>query len=296
MTNHLKFIVVTVFTLLLALYVNHHNASDTEVQQTQSASQVATQASAIIQDKAQIPAVALQKSTDNSDVTAPSQSCITQAQINKSPILAEVEQWRFDTFGMGKIENENYMNEADLLDQANSGNIYAMFLLGYNYLFYSRTDTFHSPLVRPKTLKKLKHKSRPLDRAVNDKAYFWFEQAALNGIVGGFEGLRFALFDEIHRLENLQPLDEEKLNLLRLKLIAYEALQGWVVKEFAQYKKFQPPKGLIAQEQALFDEVFGELKQKWQKDRQALGFDYRFSINVPAAFHALEAMEARRCK
>jgi hypothetical protein len=59
----------------------------------------------------------------------PSNDCMSRSEYYAKPEVATLEHWLLEHIGIGQIGNENYLNEAELTEQAHAGNAYAMLLL-----------------------------------------------------------------------------------------------------------------------------------------------------------------------
>lgn len=217
--------------------------------------------------------------------------CIPRHEYNNSPLRAAYEQWGFDNFGYGKIDNENYMNESQLLQQAHAGNRYAMFVLGRNYRWHAKMDTFVSNEVRPKELPEQESKEKPFDLATLDKARFWLTKASTNGLLGGLGEISLTYADQYGFLSKERPVNKEKMQTMLLTAAAYSALQGWLSPQVYHLPAYQAPVGLSAKDRLEFDLIFDGLQVQWHKNRLDAGFKTEFKLTIPPEFYQIKQMK-----
>ncbi len=217
--------------------------------------------------------------------------CVSAQTYEQSAELAVVEQWMFDNFGLARIDQENYMDEAQLLSQAKADNYYAMFILGLNYRWHSTKDTFQSQAVRPSELPKQTYKDRPFDIETAKKARYWAERAAVNGIIEGLTVIDASYLEEVTFLEEHNPQDMDKIQQTRLTGLAYIRLQGWLAPGVFDGKAYQETTGLSVEESEHFKGIFADVSQQWAVKRQALGYDSALNLNIPPEFYQLKNMK-----
>lgn len=289
-----KIAVVLVFILLILLVLNW--PADPS---NQSSSQPLLAQRRITDDVKSLSLTALipvDMSVNNTEPAAPaknpSKDCMPQAEYSSSPALATLENWFLEHIGIGLIANENYLNKAELTEQAHAGNAYAMLLLGQNYLWHVKNASFYSPIIRPMELPKLDDKERPYDVKTMVKARFWLEQAALHGMVGGLDDLGMSYASEMRYMAKQKAVDEDKKIILSLTTVAYRELMDWLLPDF--YGNDVLGSTVPPEYQESLIAIVNELKAKWRKDRLALGFEVQLNIEVPPELEQLKAINICR--
>ena len=223
------------------------------------------------------------------------EACTPKHVFDKNPNHVVVEQWQFDNLGFGKVDYANYLNEEQLLDQANAGDVRAMYVLGTNYRWHATMESFQSIFIRPKEYPPVEYKERPLVNKVMTQARFWLIQAAYYGHVGALESLAYSYDKEAAYFEKQQHNRKQQIQTLRMTSIAYSAMQAWLLPDLAPFLKQYDTSILNNNELAEFNDLLLQNKRRWLENRKALGLDPKWRLAVPKELWEIQLQRKNLC-
>ncbi len=222
--------------------------------------------------------------------------CISQTALQDSDELLVAQEYLYELAGFGRVDNENYLNEPQLLAQAQASNTYAMLILGKNYLWHTQMESFQAMSTRPADLPQRENIPRPFDQKTMDKALYWLEQAALQGEFGALDSLSYAYADQMYHVRDIEPIDEDKVQTLLLTSKAYKSLEIWLLPEVFGRNYKLVPQGLSEEQRTEFDKILSQLQTNWTQNRQDLGFDSELRLEIPLKARKYQQLASRACK
>jgi hypothetical protein len=222
--------------------------------------------------------------------------CDQQEAFNNPSKQVVVDQWLFENFGIGEVDQINYLDEQQLLEQANGGDVRAMYVLGLNYKWHATMVTFHSIFVRPKTMPEPEYKEKPLDRKIMAKARKWLLAAAYHGYAGALDSLAHSYDKEATYVEQQQDQNPQSIRKLKLIALAYLALQKKIMPMLSDYLKKVDTASISQQERDEFKRYLADITEQWRSRREAMGKSVQLDIELPPEAFEIEKMKDDWCK
>lgn len=244
----------------------------------------------------QRPSQSIVKKPKQEQLVTPQQQCISEAELINDKRQVVVQDWATETFGFGKVDYVNYLNESELLKLTDADNSRAMLILGLNYRWHARNENFQSAFVKPPELKTPDYQSRPYDQPMMHKSIYWLEQAATRGELGAFTELSIAYDYEIEYLRQQKPQDGEKIESLMIRSMAYTVLMDYLVPELASEDIADTAEILSNERRQKYYETLDELKTQWQANRVSLGLHETIELNIPPEYYELQTLNQRICE
>lgn len=227
------------------------------------------------------------------------QSCISESQFINDSRQSILKGWVINTFGFGKVDYVNYLNEEELINLSNTNNDRAMLILGLNYRWNARFNNSQSPFVKPPEIPEINYKAKQYDQTMMKKAIAWLKKAAYHGNLGAFTELSIAYDYEIEFLRNHSDSSkiEHKTSIEELILtsLAYQNLINYIFPNLEPEKITQTGKRLTADRRMKYHKLLNKLKQQWQKERLKLGYNENIDLDVPKEFYELKVLEQKLC-
>lgn len=209
-------------------------------------------------------------------------ACLSDSAYSELEQNAQVRDWIFVNTGYEKLDAENYMDIDTLEQQAQSGNSYAMFVLGRHYLYRSHNALPYDPNVFPESegAQSLQRET-PINLNELNKAEYWLSMAGFNGILGAFHELTsvYVLKWQYAAVEKGQQ--EEKAAPLLIKANAYFYLPQWLLPEYFRGPAYFNRPELSEQQRIDLENALDGLKAMWQQERENLGLPAKLNIEVP---------------
>ncbi len=230
--------------------------------------------------------------------------CIFQFELDKDPRMHIVKDWLSTNLLMGSNNDITFYrnaNEGELLQAAENGDNVAMWALGMNYRWQSMHDNFTSVYLRPLHQEARKYKTRPFDKEMMNLSRYWFNKAALNGLVASIGEAAMTYTLEINYLNKTEPANSNKLEELKMYRQAYLELNEWIAPELITlygkesenpYFQYVPnsEESTIKYKKILFD-----LKSKWETERSDLWLSSQIDLQIPQEVIELTALSKNIC-
>lgn len=228
--------------------------------------------------------------------TAPvEQQCLSEVEFNNDFRQAVVKDWATETFGYGKVDYVNYLDESQLLDLANADNGRAMLILGLNYRWHARMNNFQSRFVRPPDVPQPEYKPRRYDQLMMQKSIHWLEQAALRGELGAFTELSIAYDYEIEFLRYTKSTATDEIEAMTLKSMAYSVFVNYLIPQLGVDDVSALASQLSTDRQQKYGQILNQLKTQWQQQRVQLGYADKIELQIPPEYHELKKLNDRLC-
>ena len=239
--------------------------------------------------------------------TAPSQSiespekCIEPRSYANDPRHDVINRYiKEDYLGL-HVDYVNYLNEQELLALAEEGNVRAMLILGLNYRWNARMESFQAKMVRPPELDRPNYKIKEkLDLTIMAKSRYWLARAAVNGQVAALAQIasnyryQAVLLKKETDENDQQDTNDKKAEYDNLIAhdIAYQLLHHKMAPQLSNYDDLEPIDPKI---QPQVDKIYAQIENSWNLRRTRLGLPIQYELNLPPEFEEIEKLRDQIC-
>lgn len=194
----------------------------------------------------------------------------------------------------------SYAGEELLIEYAESGDAKAMWSLGINYRWNSRYENFLSPFLKPTDVPFPEYVAKPLNIAILDKSRYWFEQAAINGLISGLVELDITYTIELNLISSEKADQIERTEEIKLDRLVNKKLIKTISPQFADLmNNFTPgwedKSELSSGAQAILEDKLNKKIKNWNEARRKKGLQLNYEILIPEEVKQLNALHHNLC-